>query len=48
MELIKLTRLTEDNIELYLITFERIIAANEVDKECWSFHLAPHLTGKAQ
>ena len=48
-EPIKLTKLTdEDNIESYLTTFERIMAANEVNKERWSFQLAPHLTGKAQ
>ena len=48
-EPIKLTKLTdEDDIESYLTTFERITAANEVNKERWSFQLAPHLTGKAQ
>ena len=48
-ESVKLTRLTEeDDIESYLTTFERIMAANEVSRERWSFQLAPHLTGKAQ
>ena len=48
-EPIKLTRLTDaDDIESYLTTFERIMAANEVSRERWSFQLAPHLTGKAQ
>ena len=49
VEAIKLTKLTdEDDIESYLTTFERIMAANEVSREYWSFQLAPHLTGKAQ
>ena len=48
-EPIKLTKLTdEDDIESYLTTFERIMAANEVSQERWSFQLAPYLTGKAQ
>ena len=48
-EPIKLTRLTDaDDIESYLTTFERIMAANEVSRERWSFQLAPHLTRKAQ
>ena len=48
-ESIKLTKLTdEDDIESYLTTFERIMAANEVSRERWSFQLAPQLTGKAQ
>ena len=45
----KLTRLTEnDDIEAYLTTFERIMVAHEVNRERWSFKLAPQLTGKAQ
>ena len=48
-ESIKVTRLKEeDDIESYLTTFERIMAANEVGRDRWSFHLAPNLTGKAQ
>ena len=48
-ESIKLTKLTnEENMESYLTTFERIMAANEVSRERWSFQLAPQLTGKAQ
>ena len=48
-EPIKLTKLTDDDdIESYLTTFERIMAANEVSRERWSFQLARHLTGKAQ
>ena len=46
---VKLTKLTEeDDIESYLTTFERIMSASEVDRERWSFYLAPYLTGKAQ
>ena len=46
---IKLRRLAEeDNIESYLTTFERIMAANEVSRERWSFQLAPYLTRKTQ
>ena len=33
---------------LNFTTFERIMAANEVSRERWSFQLAPQLTGKAQ
>ena len=45
----KLTQLSEDDdVESYLTTFERIMAANEVAQDHWSYHLAPYLTGKAQ
>ena len=45
----KLTRLTDhDDIEAYLTTFERIMEAHEVERERWSFKLAPQLTGRAQ
>ena len=48
-ETVKLTRLTDsDDIESYLTTFERVMAANEVNRERWSYQLAPYLTGKAQ
>ena len=48
-ETAKLTKLTEsDNIEAYLTTFERMMAAHEVDKDKWAFKLAPNLSGKAQ
>ena len=44
-----MTKLTdEDDVKSYLTTFERIMAANEVSRERWSFQLAPHLIGKAQ
>ena len=46
---LKLTRLGEaDDIEAYLVTFERTMEAYEVDGARWSFMLAPQLTGKAQ
>ena len=48
-DLIKLTRLSEeDDVESYLTTFERIMAAHEIAQDRWSYHLAPYLTGKAQ
>ena len=46
---LKLTRLGErDDIEAFLVTFERTMEAYEVDTARWSFMLAPQLTGKAQ
>ena len=46
---VKLTKLSEaDDVEAYLTTFERMMAAFEVQKERWVFKLAPQLTGKAQ
>jgi hypothetical protein len=46
---VKLVALTEkDDIEAYLVTFERIMAAHKVKKDNWSQYLAPQLTGKAQ
>lgn len=38
----------QDDIEAYLVTFERIMAAYSVDKARWAFKLAPQLLGKAQ
>jgi len=38
----------DDNIEAYLTTFERLMAAYEVKRERWAFKLAPQLVGKAQ
>ena len=38
----------EDDIEAYLVTFERILTAHGIDKTRWSHFLAPQLTGKAQ
>ena len=45
----KLTKLGEsDDIEAYLTTFERMMAAYGMDRSQWVYGLAPHLTGKAQ
>ena len=42
---VKLVALTErDDIESYLVTFERIMAAHNVDKGRWPHYLAPQLT----
>ena len=38
----------KENIEAYLVTFERIMSAHEIRKNQWPYHLAPQLTGKAQ
>ena len=46
---VKLVPLTvQDDIESYLVTFERIMDAYKVPKEQWTYYLAPQLTGKAQ
>ena len=46
---VKLVRLTEqDDIEAYLVTFERIMQAYEIPRAQWTYHLAPQLAGKAQ
>ena len=46
---VKLVPLTEkDDIEAYLVTFERIMTAQKVDKGRWSQYLAPQLSGWAQ
>ena len=45
---VKLVQLTEqDDIEAYLVTFERIMQAYEIPRAQWTYHLAPQLTGKA-
>ena len=45
----KLTKLTEqDDIEAYIITFERMMAVYEVPCARWAYKLAPELTGKVQ
>ena len=42
-------KLTEgDNIEAYLTTFERLMQGYGVEKNQWSYRLAPNLTGKAE
>ena len=47
--LVKVAKLTDANdIEGYLLTFERQMAAYEIDKSRWLFILAPQLTGRAQ
>ena len=38
----------EDDIEAYLMTFERLMSAYSIPKDRWSFKLAPQLVGKAQ
>ena len=46
---VKLNRLCEsDDIEAYLITFERLMRGHEVPESRWAFRLAPQLTGRAQ
>ena len=46
---VKLVPLTEkDDIEAYLVTFERIMEAYKVEKDRWTYHLVPQLTGRAQ
>ncbi len=46
---VKLVPLTvQDDIEAYLVTFERIMEAYKIPKEQWTYYLAPQLTGKAQ
>ncbi|XP_057693505.1 uncharacterized protein LOC130916648 [Corythoichthys intestinalis] len=48
-QLPKLQKLSEeDDIEHFLITFERIAAACRWPKVDWAFHLIPLLTGKAR
>ncbi len=45
----KLEKLSDsDDVEHFLITFERIAAACRWPKEEWAFHLIPLLTGKAR
>ena len=46
---VKVAKLTEDDdIEGYLMTFERQMAAYEIDKKRWAYLLAPKLSAKAQ
>ena len=45
----RVTKLTNtDDIEGYLTTFERQMAAYDIDKSCWALLLAPKLTGRVQ
>ena len=46
---VKFSKLTEtDDIQAYLMTFERTMQAFKVAKEQWVYQLVPQLTGKAQ
>ena len=46
---VKLVALAEkDDIEAYLVTFERIMEGQKIEKANWAHYLAPQLTGKAQ
>ena len=46
---VQVAKLTDDDdIEGYLTTFERQMAAYEIDKARWAFLLAPKLSGRAQ
>ena len=46
---VKVTKLTtEDDIEAYLTTFERLMTAHEIPEARWAYKLAPQLVGKAQ
>ena len=46
---VKLVLLAEnDDTEVYLVTFERIMATHKVEKNRWSQYLAPQLLGRAQ
>ncbi|KAL5505979.1 hypothetical protein EMCRGX_G007532 [Ephydatia muelleri] len=46
---VKLVPLNEkDDVEAYLITFERIMAAHNISKDRWPHYLTSQLTGKAQ
>ena len=46
---VKLVPLSDkDDIEAYLVAFERVMTAQKIDISCWSQYLAPQLTGKAQ
>ena len=46
---VKLAALTEkDDIKAYLVTFERIMEGQKIEKANWTQYLAPQLTGRAQ
>ena len=46
---LKLQRLTNnDDVEAYLVTFERLMSMYEVPQNHWAYKLAPQLTGQAQ
>jgi len=37
----------KDDIEAYLVMFERVMQAHKIPHNRWAIHLAPQLTGKA-
>ena len=46
---VKLVPLNEkDDVEAYLVTFERIMAAHNISEDRWPHYLTSQLTGKAQ
>jgi len=46
---LKIAKLTEhDNIEAYLVTFERMMETYKIPKRRWAFRLVPQLSGRAQ
>eukprot|EP00731_Ephydatia_muelleri_P007947 Em0004g285a len=46
---VKLVPLNEkDDVEAYLVTFERMMAAHNISKDRWPHYLTSQLTGKAQ
>ena len=46
---LKITKLSDqDDIEAYLVTFERLMEAYEVLKQRWAFKLVPQLYGRMQ
>ena len=46
---LKVAKLTDrDNIQVFLVTFERLMEAYEVPKACWAYKLEAQLTGRAQ
>ena len=48
-ELPKLAKLTEsDDVEAFMLTFERMMAAYEVEERRWAYIVAPQLMGKVQ
>ena len=45
----KVAKLTDaDDIEAYMVTFERLMSAYDVPANRWVFKLAPQQSGKAQ
>ena len=44
---VQLSKLIEDDVEVYLTTFERLMQGYSVKRAQWSYKLTPNLTGKA-